>query len=106
MGSEAVQPLINALNSSDVILRRSAAGLLAHFNDQRAVTPLRKLLHDPEIQSIVAMSLGTLGDTASADEIKRLLFGTTTRETNKGFMWQALAKMIGRPEALIIAEQL
>jgi HEAT repeat protein len=106
MGAEAVQPLINALDSSDVILRRSAVGMLANFNDQRAVIPVRKALYDAEIQSVAAMTLGTLGDRESADEIKRLLFDAATRETNKGFMLKALEQLIGRAETLKIAAEL
>jgi HEAT repeat protein len=106
MGADAVQPLINALASSDVILRRSAVGMLANFNDQRAVIPVRKALYDPEIQSVAAMTLGTLGDKESAAEIKRLLFDVATRETNKGFMLKALEQLLRRAETLKIATEL
>jgi len=67
IGEPAVEPLIDALGSTDRGVRHSAAWALGRIGDRRAVQPLITLLADPieEVRATAARSLGQIGDPAA-----------------------------------------
>src|SRR5260370_32563435 len=65
LGSQAVGPLLDALNREAQAVRRFAAGALGGIGDPRAVDPLTQLLQsDPEyaVRTAAATALGQLKD--------------------------------------------
>lgn len=61
---EAVPDLIAALESDAEALQLAAAGALARLSDERALEPLRAILHDadsPEVRSAAATALSSFG---------------------------------------------
>ena len=65
-GSEAVEPLIEALNNLEGTVRRSAAIVLGHIGDARAIEPLGMAVYDmhDEVGHAAAESLTKFGAAA------------------------------------------
>lgn len=69
VGSDAVAPLIERLDSASRPARIAAADLLGRIGDRRATGPLLKALEDSEanVAAAAAAALGALGDQAALD---------------------------------------
>ena len=74
IGTEAVEPLLQELETGSRESRVAAAALLGRLGDGRAVAPLVELLDaaDAELAAAAAGSLGALGDPAAIDRLLAL----------------------------------
>ncbi len=80
MGSDAVEPLVAALDSQSINLRVWAARILGRIRDRRGVSPLTELLDDPapEVRRAVVEALGWLGDTHAVPAVASTLLRDPT----------------------------
>ncbi len=69
----AVEPLIAALDSDNVTLRRFAAHGLGALGDGRAVAPLMKLLDDPDVRFAAVEALKTMKAQEAAPRLAAML---------------------------------
>jgi HEAT repeat protein len=69
----AVEPLIAALDSDDVTLRRFATHGLGDLGDSRAVAPLMKLLDDTDIRFAAVEALTTMKAQEAAPRLAAML---------------------------------
>ena len=92
LSKEAVGPLITALDSEDVLVRREVAVLLGRTSDKRAVGPLIAALNDrsPWVQEAAAAALVDIGEKAVEDMITAL---EDKRNTIREFAAEVLGKI-------------
>jgi len=84
----AVEPLIDALNHNNVIVRRFAAHALGELGDPIAISPLLKLLDDEDAGLVAVQALGTMKARQASPYLAAML---------KKMRWQA-PRADGRPE--------
>jgi hypothetical protein len=75
LGSESVDPLINALSHRNKDIRLGCIEALGEIRDRRAVDPLLVVLEDPsnEIRLQAALALGQIGDEKATGPLLNLL---------------------------------
>jgi HEAT repeat protein len=75
IGTAAVVPLIDALQSDNVMTRRNAAWVLLDMPDPRALEPLIKALGDQDatVRQYSAVGLGRIGDSKAVEPLLGLL---------------------------------
>lgn len=69
IGTQAVDPLIEAMSDKDENIRRFAAGILGDIGDPRAADALVDALSDPKVESIALSSLCKIGAASSANAL-------------------------------------
>jgi len=75
IGAPAVDPLIQALSHSQVVVRICAAEALVQIGDRKAVQPLIKMLSEPEwkIRAAAARALAQIGDCRAMEPLTEAL---------------------------------
>ena len=95
----AVEPLINALNDRDWIVRGASAEALGKIGDPRAVEPLIRALDDDEWSSRnkVIEALGNIQDIRVVKPLIRALKGENWRTSYSTAFWAV--EKVDRPTA-------
>lgn len=103
-GREAVEPLIDLLDSEDPDARFGAAKALGEIGDKRAIPALIKALNDPEgaVRFWAMDALGKLKADEAAEAIGKLL--QDKRESIRELAKEVLTQ-IGTPNAMKILKQ-
>jgi len=73
MGTEAVDPLIDAIGDADAGIRKDAVALLGEIKDPRAVEPLTAALANDELETSALYALCKIGDVRSVDVLKKYI---------------------------------
>lgn len=90
-GEQAVGPLIQTLEDSNVNTRRAAAQILVKIGDARAVEPLVKALRDEDgfLRQFAAQALGKIGDARAVEPL------VTALRDGDGFLRKEAAQALG-----------
>lgn len=84
LGSEGVDPLLNALQSADSEVRFYAAEALAYLDRREAAEPLGQIARDqPAFRVFALTALSAMQDFAAADQLRELL-SAPSAETRYG----------------------
>ena len=66
-----IDPLVEALKSTHLVVKRQAAEALGELGDEGVVEPLCQALQDPEVAGIAAEVLGELRDRRAVVPLRR-----------------------------------
>ncbi|MHB8958933.1 MAG: HEAT repeat domain-containing protein [Candidatus Limnocylindrales bacterium] len=90
LGTDAVEPLVAALEDPNAWVREAAVNALGAIGSQRAVEPLAGLLSDQSeylrVREAAAEALGVIGDPAAVETLLAVLAWASTDRDAEGFL--------------------
>ena len=95
-GGRAIQPLIEALNDKDMMVKYNVIQSLIRIGDNQAVEPLINLIKDKDEESIIrknaAQALGELGDNQAVEPLINLIKDKDYESKIRNYAVKALGK--------------